>query len=74
VSALVAEDEGFADLFLIADQAKAFLTPGGVLLMEHGWQQADGVQKKLNAAGYASVGSGNDYGGHQRFTYGFLST
>lgn len=74
VSALVAEDEGFADLFLIADQAKAFLTPGGVLLMEHGWQQADGVQKKLNAAGYAGVGSGNDYGGHQRFTYGFLST
>jgi len=73
-TALVSEDKGFADLFLIADQAKAFLTPNGVLLMEHGWQQADDVQKKLKAVRYQGVGSGKDYGGNQRFTYGFLST
>jgi release factor glutamine methyltransferase len=73
-TALVSDDEGFADLFLIADQAKAFLTPNGTLLMEHGWQQADGVQKKLKSAGYYGVGSGKDYGGNQRFTYGFLNT
>jgi release factor glutamine methyltransferase len=74
ISALVAKDKGFADLFLIAEQAKQYLSDGGVLVMEHGWQQASDVQNRLTELGYEGVGSGKDYGGNQRFTFGFLNT
>lgn len=73
-SALIADQNGYADLFYIAEASKAFLVKGGTLVMEHGWQQADVVQKKLLELGYSGVGSGKDYGGNQRFTYGVLSS
>lgn len=69
-SALIAAQNGYADLFLIAESARDYLTASGTLVMEHGWQQADGVQAKLIELGYKAVGSGKDYGGNQRFTYG----
>lgn len=69
-SALVAKQQGYADLFFIAENATRYLTQGGVLVMEHGWKQAEQIQQKLNALGYHSVGSGIDYGGNQRFTFG----
>lgn len=69
-SALIADEQGYSDLFLIAEQAKGFLNKDGILLMEHGWQQADSVQRKLREVGYSGVGSGKDYGGNERFTFG----
>lgn len=69
-SALVAHDNGFADLFYIAEQAKAYLKPNGCLLMEHGWQQAQGVCDKLNELAYKNVGSGRDLAGQWRFSFG----
>lgn len=69
-SALIADEQGYSDLFLIAEQAKGFLNKDGILLMEHGWQQADSVQRKLRELGYSAVGSGKDYGGNERFTFG----
>jgi release factor glutamine methyltransferase len=69
-SALIADQNGYADLFLIAETAKSFLTAGGFLIMEHGWQQSETVQGKFKELGYSAVGSGKDYGGNQRFTFG----
>lgn len=72
-SALIADEQGYSDLFFIAEHAKSFLTQGGTLLMEHGWQQAERVQRKLKELGYSDVGSGKDYGGNERFTFGVLN-
>jgi len=71
-SALVAKENGFADLFHISELARDYLTPGGCLLMEHGWQQAALVQQHLRQLGFEKVGSGVDLGNRERFTFGFL--
>ncbi len=73
-SALVASNNGYSDLFHIADVAREYLTPGGCLIMEHGWQQAQGVRQRLLELGYESVGSGKDLAGHERFTFGYLKS
>lgn len=70
-SALVAAENGLADLRKIAEDARQYLD--GYLVMEHGWQQAQAVQKILQTLGYKQVGSGQDLAGRDRFTYGFLS-
>lgn len=70
-SALVADDNGYADLHYISKQALQYLSEGGSLLMEHGWQQADAVREELSRLGYKQVGSGKDLGDNWRFSYGF---
>ena len=72
-SALVAAQSGYADLFKISLDAKEYLSKGGCLIMEHGWQQAPKVRKYLIELGYKNVGSGLDLAGHERFTFAFLS-
>ncbi|WP_404345271.1 peptide chain release factor N(5)-glutamine methyltransferase [Vreelandella venusta] len=71
-SALVAEADGMADLLHLITQAKAYLMPGGWLALEHGYQQAPGVRQALEKAGYLSVESVQDMGGHERVTLGHL--
>jgi len=68
-SALVAADGGLADIRIIAAQAGEALLPGGWLLLEHGWQQAQAVQAILRAAGFVNVATARDYGGNDRVTY-----
>jgi release factor glutamine methyltransferase len=71
-SALIAQNHGLADLQHIAQQAKRYLSAGGCLLMEHGWQQAEFVCEYLQSCGYINTDSGRDLAGKWRFTYGFL--
>ena len=52
-SALVAADAGYADLFLIAAGSRAHLKPGGLLLLEHGADQA--TLCRQNLCGSATV-------------------
>jgi release factor glutamine methyltransferase len=68
--ALVAGADGLADLRAIAAAAPAHLDPGGWLLLEHGWDQAEAVRALLAAAGLADVGSRRDLGGHWRCSGG----
>ncbi|WP_426448930.1 peptide chain release factor N(5)-glutamine methyltransferase [Siccibacter colletis] len=70
LSALVAEDDGLADLARLVDEARAMLTPGGWLLLEHGWQQGAAVRQLLNDAGYDEVVTCRDYGGNERLSAG----
>lgn len=72
-SALIAQEQGLADLFIIAKGAKEYLAQGGCLLMEHGWQQADAVSEYLRQQGYQQVGSGQDLAGQWRFSFGFMA-
>jgi release factor glutamine methyltransferase len=66
--ALVAPDEGFADLFAIAACARAHLAPGGLLLLEHGASQAARLGRELVRLGYAQVVCHRDLAGLDRVT------
>jgi release factor glutamine methyltransferase len=69
-SALVAENHGLADLRTLVETARKFLEPGGWVLLEHGWQQAEQVRELFNDAGYTEIQSCQDYGGNDRLTVG----
>jgi len=69
-SALVAPQNGLADLQLIIQQASRWLVPGGWLVAEHGWQQHRQVQGLFVSAGFDAVETRMDYGGNPRVTYG----
>ena len=71
-SALIAKNQGLADLQHIAQESKQYLSAGGCLLMEHGWQQAQSVCEYLQTCGYKNTGSGRDLAGQWRFTFGFV--
>lgn len=69
-SALVAEDEGLADLRTITQQAGAHLLLQGWLLLEHGWQQGPAVRTLLQQAGFQAVATCRDYAGQERVSLG----
>ena len=69
-SALVAKDNGFADLAELVSQARGVLIPGGWLLLEHGWKQGESVRALFSAAGYNNIETVKDYGNNDRLTLG----
>lgn len=66
--ALVAADDGYADLLTIATQARARLKPGGLLLLEHGYTQAARLAAMLAALGYRDITCHQDLAGLDRVT------
>ena len=68
--ALVANDNGLADLRTICDGADAFLQTNGWLLLEHGYDQAAAVRSLLSDNGFIDVQSRRDLGGNERVTWG----
>lgn len=69
-SALVAKHGGLADIEVICKQAVAYLHDQGSLLIEHGWTQAEAVQKIMILNGYKNVSTIKDYAGNDRVTSG----
>ncbi|MEC6815367.1 peptide chain release factor N(5)-glutamine methyltransferase [Photobacterium toruni] len=69
-SALVAEDNGLADIRLISEQGRQYLLPNGWLLMEHGFEQGAAVRTILEQLGYVQVSTSQDYAGLDRVTMG----
>lgn len=69
-SALVAEEQGLADIRTIADGAIQFLSNQGWLLFEHGYNQGSDVRSLLSELGYVNVATEQDYAGNDRVTYG----
>ncbi|WP_429149167.1 peptide chain release factor N(5)-glutamine methyltransferase [Aeromonas rivipollensis] len=72
-SALVADEQGLADIRLIVADAPAHLCPGGWLLLEHGWEQGALVRQLLLQRGYCQVETVRDYGDNERVTLGRLA-
>ena len=70
LSALASGADGLDDIRAITAQAPTCLAPGGWLLLEHGWDQADAVQALLRAAGFSRVQSRLDLAGMARCTGG----
>lgn len=73
LTALVAADEGLADIEHIIKTARQHLVPGGWLLIEHGWTQGQAVRERFLQAGYADTETCRDYGGNDRLTLGRVS-
>jgi release factor glutamine methyltransferase len=71
-AALVAADDGLADIVRIAAGARDRLREGAWLLFEHGWEQAPAVQAILQRAGFCDVESRVDIEGRPRCTGGRL--
>lgn len=70
LSALVAEQQGLADIQFIIEQSPAFLRPGGWLLIEHGYDQGDAARALFTARGFQHCETRKDYGGNDRVTLG----
>jgi len=70
--ALVAAQDGLADLRTIIKGAPLHLAPGAWLLLEHGHDQAVAVAQALAAAGFVEIGHRSDLAGHTRCTGGRL--
>ncbi|WP_282178183.1 peptide chain release factor N(5)-glutamine methyltransferase [Vibrio nereis] len=70
LSALVAEENGLADIKHIAKNALAYLMAGGWLMFEHGYDQGDAVREILSSLGYDQVETFKDYGDNDRVTIG----
>ena len=70
--ALVSGADGLDDIRTIIQQAPAHLLPGGWLLLEHGYDQAQRVRGLLARAGFAAVQSKRDLSGIERCSGGKL--
>ncbi len=72
-SALVAAENGLADLQCIIAAAPDYLCAGGYLVVEHGYQQAAAVRELFAAAGFCPARSLRDYGGNERLSLARLA-
>jgi release factor glutamine methyltransferase len=69
-SALIAQNQGLADIQQIVKQAGHYLKPDGHLLIEHGFQQQAAVQQIFVEAGFCQVETHADLAGNPRLTSG----
>jgi release factor glutamine methyltransferase len=65
-AALVSGAEGLDAIRHIALHAREFLKPGGWLLFEHGWDQAEAIGDLLRRHGYRDMVCHRDLAGHAR--------
>ena len=70
LQALAAGADGLDDIRQIIDQAPGHLLPGGWLLLEHGYDQADRVRELLEQRGFLQVQSRRDLAGIERCSGG----
>ena len=68
--ALTDHADGLSALRIIVDGACAHLEPGGWLLLEHGYDQAEAVRALLAARGFTEVQSWRDLAGIERVSGG----
>lgn len=70
LTALTPGGDGLADLRCLIDAAPQHLVPGGWLLLEHGWDQADAMAQHLAARGFTEVALRRDLAGRPRASGG----
>ena len=69
-NALIAGDRGLADIKKISIQAYKKLKIGGILMFEHGFNQADEVKKIMELSNFHEIENFKDYQLHPRITIG----
>lgn len=71
LSALVSEQEGLADIQVIAKEGYNHLLPKGLILLEHGYDQKSAIRAILNELGYCNVQGWQDISGQDRVSGGW---
>jgi len=74
LSALIADNQGLADLEFIIAHAPKYLASGGWLLVEHGYDQGAAVRDLFAANQFDELNTFRDYGGNERVTVGRKAT
>ena len=69
-SALVSGADGLDDMRKIITQAKHFLTPNGLLILEHGYQQAEKIRALFFENNYRGIQTCQDLSGLDRVSLG----
>lgn len=70
LTALVAAENGLADIRILIEQGRRVLAPGGWLFLEHGWTQGEAVRACFGSQGYVSVATVQDMGNQDRVSFG----
>ena len=70
LSALIASNNGLADLEHVIAHAKEYLLPEGWVLVEHGYDQAKSVRDFFQLHTYNAIQTRRDLGGNERVTFG----
>jgi release factor glutamine methyltransferase len=68
-TALIAKQQGLADLIQIASQARDYFSQQGRLFLEHGYDQGQAVGEILAQLGYQDITTIKDYGDNDRVTF-----
>ncbi|WP_444994726.1 peptide chain release factor N(5)-glutamine methyltransferase [Aliikangiella sp. IMCC44359] len=72
-SALIAVDDGLADIIKIVKQSPEYLCDGGSLMLEHGFEQGQQVRDILQQNGFCCVYTKKDLAQLDRVTVGIYS-
>jgi release factor glutamine methyltransferase len=72
ISALVSGEDGLDAIREISCHAKAYLKPGGYVLVEHGFLQGEAVRRIFASDGYTAVSTIRDVAEQERVTIGRL--
>jgi release factor glutamine methyltransferase len=70
--ALVGGPDGLLDLAAIIDLSPSHLPLGGLLALEHGYDQAGVVRRLMEMAGFVNIQSSKDLAGIERVTAGYF--
>lgn len=65
-TALVSGNDGLDALRQIISQSSNYLMPNGLLILEHGFDQAPAVRALMQQSGYQQITSYRDLAGHER--------
>lgn len=71
-SALTAGEDGLDDIRIIINSSQQYLSQNGVLLIEHGYDQAEAVCNLLKDANYSQVNDFKDDNGNPRVAVGHI--
>ena len=71
-NALISGQKGLDAITIITKSASEFLKPDGVLVIEHGFDQANDVVRLFQQTGFSHVTSHQDLSGHDRFVTGIF--
>lgn len=70
ITALVAEEDGYSDLFHLIEYSLPILKEEGWLMVEHGFEQGRRLRAAFRSFGYSDVETLKDLGGNDRITIG----
>jgi len=68
-TALIADKKGMADIEWIVAHSVSYLTSGGWLLLEHGYDQGGAVRALLKEHHFVAIETRRDFGGNERVTF-----